>query len=339
MEHALEFDDWSVEGLVDAGAAPRAEPRWPTVQIKAKQAAFTGEIGGAVEDGHFACGVRRNVTGRSALPRWISVGQVGQVPNADAPVLVGDHHIVSVHRHARLGIPPCFAALELLSIPSGVVDPVETVLLGGHPDVGGRGGHRGGHPDDGRGARPAALGGVVDRNQVVAADVDVVSKSGQSGHLRDGWAGGKNQVVLDHRRSAGCHTEEGARAVAYEEGVVAGRSCAAGRPSHHDRDVAAKPGFGQIGGAVVGGEHARIDVVAFDGRTCEHPEFVAHHFNPVDLVVGQPICAGPRGLPEVEGGVVPSNAGIGRTEQDLSAHLHHGRDDVGMQDVRRGPNR
>ena len=87
----------------------------------------------------------------------------------------------------------------------------------------------------------------------------------------------------------------------------------------------------------MGGEHTGVDVVLLDGRTCEDPQVTSDDFEAVDLVVGQPVGARPRGLPEVEGGVEARDAGVFRTEQDLRPHLHDGGHLVGMEDVGRGP--
>ena len=115
MQHALVFHDWGVEGLVDAGAAPCTQPRRRTVKVEAEQTVFAREVGGAVVDGDLARGVCGNVAGDAAFPWGIAVGQVRQVPHANAAVFVGQHHVFRVNGQAHNGVPPCVrAALELL---------------------------------------------------------------------------------------------------------------------------------------------------------------------------------------------------------------------------------
>ena len=115
VQHALVLHDRGVEGLVDAGAAPCTQPRRRTVKVEAEQTVFACEIGGAVVDGNLARGVRGNVAGGAAFPWGIAVGQVRQVPHANATVFVGQHHVFRVNGQAHNGVPPCVrAALELL---------------------------------------------------------------------------------------------------------------------------------------------------------------------------------------------------------------------------------
>ncbi len=156
VQHALVLYDWGVEGLVDAGAAPRGLPCRAAVQIEPEQASFAGEVGGAVVNRHFARGVRGDVTGRAAFPWRVAVGQVRQIPDADASVFVRHHDVPFVDSKADDGVPARVSRV-LLKAPRRTVDMSQTVFFGGHPEGVGRGDHRRWHPNDFRGTGPAAL--------------------------------------------------------------------------------------------------------------------------------------------------------------------------------------
>ena len=159
--------------------------------------------------------------------------------------------------------------------------------------------------------------GVVDGDEVVSANVHFVAKGGHSRHFCNRRAGGEDEVALLNRCCAGGHAKEGPSSVTDEQGRVGGCTRTAGGPRHHDRNITAQSSIAEVRRAGMGGEHAGVDVVLLDGRTCEDPQVTSDDFEAVDLVVGQPVGARPRGLPEVEGGVEARDAGVFRTEQDL----------------------
>ena len=87
----------------------------------------------------------------------------------------------------------------------------------------------------------------------------------------------------------------------------------------------------------MGGEHAGIDVVLLDGRTCEDPQVTSDDFETIYLVIDQPVGARPCGLPEVEGRVEARNPSVLRAKQNLRTHLNDGGHLVGVEHVGRGP--
>ena len=108
----------------------------------------------------------------------------------------------------------------------------------------------------------------------------------------------------------------------------------AGGPRHHDRNITAQSSIAEVEGpewAVNTPELMSYFWMDAPART----QVTSDDFEAVDLVVGQPVGARPRGLPEVEGGL-KRDAGVFRTEQNLRPHLTM-EVMVGMEDVGRGP--